>query len=70
MALAMQKQLLGDDLEEVIAEFKAYEMSLAAVIAAGLAAKEWVADTVKQKITDIFHLVNVAEGCHNALKAR
>eukprot|EP00972_Heterocapsa_arctica_P099868 14732336-Heterocapsa_arctica.AAC.1 len=65
MALAMQKQLLGDDWADVIVEFKAYEVSLAAVIAAGLAAKDWVAASVKQEITDLFHLVNVAEGCHN-----
>eukprot|EP00972_Heterocapsa_arctica_P019781 2917159-Heterocapsa_arctica.AAC.1 len=41
MTLAQQKQMLGDDVADVIAEYKAYEQSLTAVIAGGLGAKEW-----------------------------
>eukprot|EP00972_Heterocapsa_arctica_P010074 1479211-Heterocapsa_arctica.AAC.1 len=70
MAPAMQKQMFGDHLANVIVEFKAYELSLTAVTAGGLGAKEWVAGNVKQAIADLFHLVNVAEGCHNVLKTR
>eukprot|EP00972_Heterocapsa_arctica_P082857 12209575-Heterocapsa_arctica.AAC.1 len=70
MPKEMQKSLFGDDLEDVIAEYKEYEKSLAAVTAAGVASKEWVADTIKQKIDDLFNLVNAVEGCHEALTAR
>eukprot|EP00972_Heterocapsa_arctica_P008207 1201594-Heterocapsa_arctica.AAC.1 len=52
MAPAMQKQMLGDVLADVIAEYKSYELSLLPVITGGLGAKEWVADNVKQAITD------------------
>jgi hypothetical protein len=68
--LAQQQTMLGDNVEATAAEYKAYESSLTAVNTAGLEAKEWVAATVKQAISDLFDIVNVAEGCHNILKMR
>eukprot|EP00972_Heterocapsa_arctica_P043873 6478593-Heterocapsa_arctica.AAC.1 len=56
MTPAQQQQMLGDNVEAVIAEYKSYELSLTAVNAAGLGAKDWVADNVKQAITDLFHI--------------
>ena len=67
---AQQKQMLGDVLASVKAEYTAYEQSLTAVHIAGHGAKDWIADNMKQAITDLFHVVNVAEGCHNILKIR
>jgi hypothetical protein len=70
LPLEKQQQMLGEAINEVTAEYKAYEESLMAVIAGGLGAKEWVADNVKQGIQDLFDLVNTAEGCHNILNRR
>ena len=67
---AVQKQMLGDRLADVTAEYKSYEQSLLPVISAGLGSKDWVADTVKQGVNDLFDVVATAEGAHNLLKIR
>ena len=70
LPLEKQQQMFGNDLGAVLEEYKAYEASLLALATGGVKAKEWVADTVKQSISDLFDIVNTAEGCHNILKMR